>query len=196
MPFKDYLFVFAQAHDGFRIPELQSISELHGFTIGFSRYNDLQRMEAAVKRPFMILELEKEVHARLLAERCILIKCAMSVATMQSSRTIDHFSLSRAIYEFYSQGSSYNELHQANREVRSRWERYIPNTSFRFTVVGYNHGLSQRWQRDVIESFSYMDFLGKIDLRKPEIVLGCFEECAVNPIFCICLYFSFQSRRK
>lgn len=155
MPSKDYLFVFAQAHDEFRIPELQSISELHGFTIGLSRYNDLQRVEAAVKRPFMILELEEEVHAKLLAGRCILIK---------------------AIYEFYAQGSTYNELHQANQEVRSRWERYIPNTSFKFTIIRYNHGLSQRWQRDVIESFSYMDFLGKIDLREPEIVLGCFEQ--------------------
>lgn len=107
---------------------------------------------------------------------------------MQNRRIIDHLLLSRAIYEFYAQGSTYNELHQANQEVRSRWERYIPNTSFKFTVVGYNHGLSQRWQRDVIESFSYMDFLGKIDLREPEIVLGCFEQCAVNPILCISLF--------
>lgn len=87
MPSKDYLFVFAQAHDEFRIPELQSISELHGFTIGLSRYNDLQRVEAAVKRPFMILELEEEVHAKLLAGRCILIKCAMSVAMMHAEQT-------------------------------------------------------------------------------------------------------------
>ncbi|KAG6331791.1 hypothetical protein ID866_7297 [Astraeus odoratus] len=105
----------------------------------------------------MILELQEEAHAGLLAKRCILI---------------------RAVYEFYAQGSTYDELHRENRNVRSRWERYILDTSFKFTVVGYNHGLSQRWQRDVIEGFSYMNFMGKIDMRDPDIVLGCFEEYA------------------
>lgn len=155
MPPREYLFVFARAHDEFRIPELQSISQLYGFTIGLSRYTDPLACEAAVKRPFMILELEEDAHAKLLASRCVLIK---------------------SIYEFYAQGSTYDELHVANREVRSRWERYILDTSFKFTVIGYNHSLPQRWQRNVIESFSYMDFLGKIDMKDPDIVLGCFEE--------------------
>ncbi|KAI6040339.1 tRNA guanosine-2'-O-methyltransferase [Pisolithus marmoratus] len=155
MPPREYLFVFAQAHDEFRIPELQSISELHGFAIGFSRYADPPAREAAIKRPFMILELEEDAHAKLLASRCILIK---------------------SIYELYAQGSTYDELHAANKEVRPRWERYIADTSFKFTVIGYNHSLSQRRQRNVIESFSYMDFLGKIDMKDPDIVLGCFEE--------------------
>lgn len=86
--------------------------------------------------------------------------------------------LTRSIYEFYAQGSTYDELHEANKRVRSLWERYIPDTSFKFTVIGYNHGLSQRRQRNVIENFSYMDFLGKIEMKDPEITLGVYEECA------------------
>ena len=62
-----FLFVFAQAHDEFRIPELSSVSELHGFEITILPPAD-------VSRPFMILELESESHARLLARRCILVK--------------------------------------------------------------------------------------------------------------------------
>ncbi|KAF9227411.1 tRNA guanosine-2'-O-methyltransferase [Gyrodon lividus] len=151
----DYLFVFAQAHEEFRIPELRSISELNHFEIGFSRYAQPGELAKAAKRPFMILELDEEEHARTLAKRCVLIK---------------------SIYEFYAQGSNYVELHEANKHVRSRWECYIPDTSFKFTVIGYNHGLSQRQQRDMIESFSYMDFLGKIDMKEPEITLGVFEE--------------------
>lgn len=85
--------------------------------------------------------------------------------------------LTRSIYEFYAQGSTYDELHEANKRVRSLWERYIPDTSFKFTVMGYNHRLSQRRQREVIENFSYMDFLGKIEMKNPEITLGVFEEC-------------------
>ena len=67
----DYLFVFAQAHDEFRIPELLSVAELYDIKITF-------RGEAPasldVSRPFMVLGLENEEDARKLARRCILIK--------------------------------------------------------------------------------------------------------------------------
>ncbi|KAF8629167.1 hypothetical protein AX17_005752 [Amanita inopinata Kibby_2008] len=146
-----YLVVFAQAHNDFRLPELSSISELHGFTYTPSQSPD----GGDPQRPFMVIELESEDHARLLARRCILI---------------------RAIYEFYGQGSTYDQLHEANRACRALWERYIPDTSFKFLVTAYNHSISQARQKDIVESFSYMDFLGRIDMKNPEITLGCFEE--------------------
>ena len=62
-----YLFVFAQVHEEFRIPELLSIAELHGFEVTLPPLAD-------VSRPFMIVELEDESHARILARRCILVK--------------------------------------------------------------------------------------------------------------------------
>ena len=62
-----YLIVFAQAHDEFRLPELLSVAELHGFEITIPEDLD-------VKRPIAVVELESEEHARLLARRCILIK--------------------------------------------------------------------------------------------------------------------------
>lgn len=63
----DYLVLFAQVHDEFRIPELRSVSELYQFTIGFPQKID-------TSRPFMILSLESEEHALILARRCILVK--------------------------------------------------------------------------------------------------------------------------
>jgi len=74
MPSTEYLFVFAQSHEEFRVPELLSISELYGFTIGLDRY-PTSVLDKVVKRPFMILTLDKEEHAKILAERCIMIKC-------------------------------------------------------------------------------------------------------------------------
>lgn len=65
--FSDYLVLFAQVHDEFRIPELLSVSELFKFKIGFPSKID-------TSRPFMILSLESEEHAILLATRCILVK--------------------------------------------------------------------------------------------------------------------------
>lgn len=57
------------------------------------------------------------------------------------------------------------------------WERYIPETSFKFIVAAYNHKIPQHRQKEVVESFAYMGFMGKIDMKTPEITLGCFEEC-------------------
>ena len=65
-----YLFVFAQVHEDFRIPELLSIAELHGFEINFPQRPE----DRDTSRPFMILELESEEHARFLAKRCILVR--------------------------------------------------------------------------------------------------------------------------
>ncbi|PCH43385.1 tRNA guanosine-2'-O-methyltransferase [Wolfiporia cocos MD-104 SS10] len=143
-----YLFAFAQAHEEFRIPELQSIAELHNFTIKF-------QSEVNVHRPFMILELESEEHARTLARRCILVK---------------------AVCEFYARGLSYEELHEQNRARLPKWGCYIPDTSFRFMVTAYNHSIPQARQRAVVEDFSYMGFLGKIDMKNPEVTMICYEE--------------------
>lgn len=81
------------------------------------------------------------------------------------------------MYEFYARGSTYEELHEANRKMEPLWRRYVADTSFRFLVTSSQHKIPQSRQRDVIESFAYMGFLGKIDMKNPEIILTCFEEC-------------------
>ena len=67
MPSQQYLIVFAQTHEDFRVPELLSVAELYGFPLNIE--NDFDP-----SRPFGILVLEQEEHVRLLARRCILIK--------------------------------------------------------------------------------------------------------------------------
>ncbi|KAF9484434.1 tRNA guanosine-2'-O-methyltransferase [Pholiota conissans] len=146
-----FLFHFAQAHNDFRLPELESIAELLGISLSWP--SEFEYRDTA--RPFMILGLDQEEHARLLARRCILIK---------------------AVYEFYAQGSTYEELHGSNRRNQTLWKRYVENTSFRFLVTSSQHKIPQMRQREVIESFAYMGFLGKIDMKNPEIILTCFEE--------------------
>ncbi|KAJ3570013.1 hypothetical protein NP233_g4681 [Leucocoprinus birnbaumii] len=148
-----YLIAFAQSHSDFRLPELQSVSELHGFEVFLPQDPD-------TSRPFMIVELEEEEHAFILARRCILIK---------------------SIYEFYARGVTYQEVHEMNRSKKHLWEKYIPDTSFKFNVTGFNHTIPQKRQRDVIESFAYMDFRGKIDMKTPEITMACFEEYESRP---------------
>ncbi|KAF8902881.1 tRNA guanosine-2'-O-methyltransferase [Gymnopilus junonius] len=155
MPLR-YLFHFAQVHHEFRLPELQSISELHG--ISYKLPNEAKDRDP--RRPFMVVELESEEDARILARRCILIK---------------------AIYEFYAQGSTYEEVHEVNRQNEHLWKRYIEDTSFRFLITSSHHKIPQSRQREVIESFAYMDFRGKIDMKNPDILLMCFEEYDDKP---------------
>ena len=69
-----YLFYFADAHNAFRLPELKSIAELYGFSIGLPQNPD----DRDPTRPCMVIELEEEEHARILANRCILIKHVLS----------------------------------------------------------------------------------------------------------------------
>jgi tRNA G10 N-methylase Trm11 len=88
MPSTEYLFVFAQSHEEFRVPELLSISELYGFAIGLDRYAS-SVLDKVVKRPFMILTLDKEEHAKILAERCIMIKCVSMNYYKLSAQRID-----------------------------------------------------------------------------------------------------------
>ncbi|KAG5221465.1 tRNA (guanine(10)-N2)-methyltransferase [Salix suchowensis] len=145
MPTK-YLVVFAQSHSDFRIPELKSIAELYGFPL-------LLPDPCDPNRPFMVIELDQEEHARSLAKR--------------------------SIHEFYGQGDNYDQLHAAVRKNQALWEQYKQDTSFRFSVAAYNHSITKSRQREVMESFGYMEFLGRIDLKSPTIVLGCYEECTV-----------------
>ncbi|KAL1695610.1 hypothetical protein GGG16DRAFT_45197 [Schizophyllum commune] len=145
-----FLFQFAQSHEEFRIPELESIASLYGFELDFEGNRDYTR-------PFMVIGLAHQEHARLLARRCILIK---------------------SVHEFYAQGSTYEELHANNRNARPFWEKYVPDTSFKFEISGFNHTIPKARQRDVVESFGYMDMLGKIDLKNPEIVMTVYEECS------------------
>ncbi|PSR76499.1 hypothetical protein PHLCEN_2v8402 [Hermanssonia centrifuga] len=147
-----YLFVFAQAHDEFRIPELLSAAELHKISITFPE-EDLSKLD--VSRPFMVLGLENEDDARTLAKRCILIK---------------------SVHEFYARGTTYEEVHQQTRDNLALWSRHIPDTSFKFKVEAYNHSIPQRRQKEIVESFGFMALLGKIEMKNPDIIFSCFEE--------------------
>lgn len=63
------LIQFAQAHADFRISELLSVACNFGFMVVLPTNID-------VNRPFMTVTLQEENHARLIAERCILVKYA------------------------------------------------------------------------------------------------------------------------
>ena len=76
-----YLFVFAQVHDDFRIPELLSVAELLDINITLPKPAHL----LDVSRPFMVLGLDREEDARNLAKRCMLIKWVFPIPEISAS---------------------------------------------------------------------------------------------------------------
>ncbi|KZV88323.1 tRNA guanosine-2'-O-methyltransferase [Exidia glandulosa HHB12029] len=138
---------FAQSHQEFRIPELLSVAQVCGFELKIPD-------DADATRPFMVLDLPDEHHARLLARRCILIK---------------------AVSEFWATGATAEELHVAVKANEAAWRPY-EHTSFKFLVGAYNQTISSAEQRARMESLRYMDFDGKIDLKHPELVMEWWEE--------------------
>lgn len=83
----------------------------------------------------------------------------------------------RSIQELYGRGKTYDEVHEQTRQSAALWSRYIPDTSFKFVVEGYNHTIPQRRQREVVETFAFMELEGKIEMKKPDITFSVFEEC-------------------
>lgn len=76
-----YLLIFAQTHSEFRIPELESVSKMYDFKLWFPPFTggDDDGLPCGSERPFMIVGLEDEQHARLLAARCVLMKYLRSI---------------------------------------------------------------------------------------------------------------------
>lgn len=87
-------------------------------------------------------------------------------------------------------------MHEHNRKACDEWAQYVPNTPFKYIVGGYNRGISQSRQREIIESFGYMDLLGKIDMKNPDVTFGCFEECEKLSILSPKTYINSQYRRR
>jgi tRNA (guanine10-N2)-methyltransferase len=145
----EYLIQFAQIHLDFRIPELLSVCECLGFQVDY----DAEHVD--LTRPFMTIRLEKEEHARLLGERCILIK---------------------GVYELWATGTTYETLHAENLKKQEAWNKYRLDTMFKFSVISFNHTIPNRRQREIINGFAYMGWEGKIDMKTPEVTLVCIEE--------------------
>ncbi|KAG8963016.1 hypothetical protein FRC03_003512 [Tulasnella sp. 419] len=173
-----YLVTYSPVHPSFRIPEIISISQSYGFQdtwsipyprianeddaetvtarTGLTYEDDIQKHGSVdTSRPFMVITLEKEEHAKVLAERCILIK---------------------SIHELWAIGPTYAEIHEQvkSSEMQSLWKPH-QERSFKFIVTAANHTIPFKRQADVMKGFDYMKFLN-INVKNPEVTLNVYEE--------------------
>ncbi|CEQ43013.1 SPOSA6832_04905 [Sporobolomyces salmonicolor] len=152
-PSKLYLFSCSTGSlESFRLAELDSIAKL--YNIPFEYYE-----QPDTSRPYMIVALPGEREARLMGSRLISVK---------------------HIWELWAQAETYDELHEKVKEAdcRALWEPYAADRdcTWKFTVAAHYRTIPLPVQVKIINTFSYMPFLGNIDLKKPKLEIGVFEE--------------------
>ncbi|XP_009416944.2 uncharacterized protein LOC135622772 [Musa acuminata AAA Group] len=153
-----FLCVFYHRLLDYRRPEVESLAELSGAFGGDSGGEESPSTRSLewklpenhhIDSPFHFVSLPSEEIARNIANRSILVK---------------------GFYELWGQGSSYEELEKAIKEFPD--ERKLPyltsDSTFRITVDSFGKVISFQEQNERIQGLSYIPFMGRVDLRKPE----------------------------
>lgn len=84
--------------------------------------------------------------------------------------------LAQDVYELWGSGASYENLHEDVRHrTTHRWKEYT-DVSFRFLVDTFSAKRSLAEKRNLIESFSYLDFKGPIRMKDADETFVIFEE--------------------
>ena len=161
----DCLIRFVQLHETFRKPEIQALATLADVNVDFLVYTEQVRFRRLAdearttyyssKSPYSIIRLEDEAAARTLISRSI---------------------SSKAIYELWGSGASYEELHlDVSRRTSSQWHLYR-SSSFRFEFDTFHGSRPLPEQMNIIDSFKYLGFSGLIKMRDAEQIFTIFEE--------------------
>lgn len=160
----EYLIRFAQVHESFRRPEIEALSRLAGVKCDIISYSP--------DSPFCIVRFPELNPGLDQAER------VDEIVRSFESRSV----LSRSVYELWARGQTYDELHENVRRHSSHlWERFR-QSSFKFSVDCYGTTRDLSKQRELINSFNYLEFQGKIRMKNPEEEFTVMEEwLALNP---------------
>lgn len=137
------------AHEEFRMPELDSLNQLLNLGLEF------EESECDIFRPYMVVRISNDQKARDLGSRAILVK---------------------HVLKHWADAASHDELHKLNKANPSFWDCYVESASFKITVTSFKATLTQARKSEIIESLSYMDFKGPIQLNQPDVEIMISEE--------------------
>ncbi|CDO95416.1 unnamed protein product [Kluyveromyces dobzhanskii CBS 2104] len=140
-----------QVHLNFRLAELESLADLHGIDVDFSGYS--------VDSPFMVVTLKNDKDASDWIKRSV---------------------LTRAIYEYWGEGTDYESLHKSIQSLPEleAYKSANDQKSFKFEFEKYGGNARQDTSARVstIESFKYLDLKGPIRMKNPDEVFTVIEE--------------------
>lgn len=164
----DYLIRFVQVHESFRRPEIEALSTLAGLRCEIALYSPTS--------PFCVVRFP-DLHHEDGGDQSRREEVDKVIRDFESRAV-----LSRSIYEIWGTGTGYDELHaDVNQRSRHLWHLY-KHVSFRFSVDCYGSTRDTEQQRRIIDSFSYLDFQGKIRMKDPQVEFAVLEEWLPLPV--------------
>ena len=140
-----------QAHEDFRLAEIEALSTLANVKVNILSYNK--------ESPYCIVHFPDSIDSNTAAKIFI-------------SRSI----LARGIYELWASGTTYDQLHaDCTKRSQQHWPLY-KYASFKFSIDAYGCKKTSTQQVDIINSFRYLGFEGPIRMQDAEVEFMVFEE--------------------
>ncbi|KAF4949988.1 hypothetical protein FGADI_8526 [Fusarium gaditjirri] len=149
----DFLIKFAQAHEAFRVPEIEALALVEDL--------DMKIVDYSQDSPFCIVHLDSVNSAKRLAKRSILIQ---------------------SIHELWGKGSTLDELHESVKTNTSHiWNSYV-GKSFKFDVDPYQGTRSAKKRIELINSFRFLGWTGPVKMNNPDNLFTIFEMWPYNSV--------------
>ncbi|KAF5562678.1 tRNA guanosine-2 O-methyltransferase trm11 [Fusarium phyllophilum] len=149
----DFLIKFAQAHETFRVPEIEALALVEGL--------DMKIVDYSQDSPFCIVHLDSVESAQRLAKRSILIQ---------------------SIHELWGKGRTLDELHESVKANTSHaWDSYL-GKSFKFDVDPYQGTRSAKKRIELINSFRFLGWTGPVKMTNPDNLFTIFEMWPYNSV--------------
>lgn len=172
-----YLIRLSQSHESFRLPELEALARQADVKLHIESYSP--------DSPFCVVTLSPNQNTVALlqsldgtsgdgSDKREVDQHRYEIARHFISRSI----LAKSILELYATASDYPTLHskiQSSSSLSDQWIKY-KTSSFKFSIDGFNGKRSTTEQREIVESFSYLPFEGKISMKNPNVEFVVLEE--------------------
>ncbi|KAF6834504.1 RNA methylase family protein [Colletotrichum musicola] len=150
-----YLVRFSQAHESFRIPELQALADLEGI--------DVKVVEYSPDSPFCIITLPSASDAPRLVSRSL---------------------LTQSIHELWASAPSHETLHDTLRarlppsdpSSSPLWRPSYATATFKFNLDSYQNSRPHADFVALINSFRWLPLKGAIRLKSPDLEFTILED--------------------
>ncbi|KAF4902238.1 tRNA (guanine(10)-N2)-methyltransferase [Colletotrichum viniferum] len=151
----EYLVRFSQAHESFRLPELQALADLEGI--------QMKVVEYSAETPFCIITLPSPDDAPRLVARSL---------------------LTQSIHALWASSTSYPSLHETLKSLfpsstpptTPLWSPSYATASFRFNLDTYQTTRPHADFIALINSFKYLPLAGPIRMKSPDIEFTLCED--------------------
>ncbi|KDN61897.1 hypothetical protein CSUB01_07549 [Colletotrichum sublineola] len=184
----EYLVRFSQAHESFRLPELQALADLEGIAMKVIEYSPDVSVHPllfwAVLNAFSHYLTQQHCYdpsARLTRPQspfCIITLPSPSDAPHLVARSL----LTQSIHRLIASAPSHDALHEAIKSTLDApgpssfdWPS-VASATFKFSLDSYQTTRPHADFVALINSFRYLPLRGSIDLKSPELELTIFED--------------------